>query len=152
MAGQSIYTDKGHWIGIRTGIVPNTNVIRGIGLIGYEYRMTRFASIPFDLTAFPHRNDFATILGVALRIRFPFRGYTARNIYCQVGAGSGSMYPVYHLAAGFEYGFIEKMSLYFQFRHYSSNLDAIGPRYQMYSIGVNIDITPVEMRQSFLVE
>lgn len=145
---QSAYTDKGHWLGGRVVYVPSPEHFGALFM--YEYRFDKYWSAPFDLTGLQLSHGFSVLLAGAMRLRLPLPNAN-KNIYAEFGLGSGSMYPVLHYAVGFEYGITEKVAVFAQYRKFSPNFDHLQPHYSTYSIGVNFDVTPSILRQSYLL-
>ena len=145
--GQATYTDKGHWLGGRAGYVPSRENLAAI--LMYEYRFDRYWSAAFDLTGLGLAKGFALIIAANLKLRIPILKYN-KNLYGQFGFGSGSVYPILQGALGFEYALTEKVSLFVQYRKYA-NFDDLHPERSIYSVGVNIDVTPASVRQSYLL-
>lgn len=145
---QSSYTDRGHWIGLRGGYVPSGETLALSGM--YEWRFDRYWSTAVDLTGLNMSGGYTFLIAAGLRMRIPLFKYN-KNIYGQFGIGSGSMFPVLFAALGFEYGFTETLSVFAQYRRYTANFDNLRPFYTIYSIGVNLDITPSELRQSYIL-
>jgi hypothetical protein len=147
--GQTVYTDKGHWVGLTAGYVPSRDNFAFTGM--YEYRFERYWSVMVDLTNFNLTNNSALVVGTSLRMRIPIARYN-KNIFGQFGLGSGSIYPVLFYALGFEYGIVEKISVFTQFKRYTSNFDKLLSPYTVYSVGLNIDLTPASVRESYLLD
>ena len=148
MHSQQSYTDKGHWIGFRGGYFPSPDHI-GVQAI-YEYRFDKYWSAPFDITSVQLSDGLGTFIAGGFRLRIPFAQYS-RNIYGQVGIGSGSLYPVAYYAFGIEYALLERLSIMAQYRRYSPNFDSLHPHNNVYALGLNFDITPGNLRQSYLL-
>ena len=136
-------------MGLRGGYIPSRDNIAISGM--YEFRFDRYWSAMVDLTNFKLTNNSALVVAASLRMRFPIAKYN-KNIYGQFGFGSGSMYPVLFYALGFEYGIVEKVSLFAQYRQYTANFDELRSPCTVYSIGLNIDITPASTRESYLLD
>jgi hypothetical protein len=136
---------------MRVGYVP-TGLSAGLAGVGvYEYRIDRTLSAQFDITGVQFPSGLSFILGAGVRLRFPFARYN-KNIYGMVGFGSGSRYPVLYAATGIEFGITERTAVFFQYRTYTPNFDYLKPNYGIYSLGLNIDITPTSLRESYLME
>jgi len=145
---QSSYTDQGYWVGLRGGWVPSGKTLALSGM--YEWRYARSWSATVDLTGLNMSGGYTFLVAAGLRLRIPILKYN-RNIYGQLGIGSGSMYPVLNGALGFEYGFTERLSIFGQYRRYTGNFDNLHPFYAIYSMGINLDITPAEVRQEYIL-
>jgi hypothetical protein len=148
-SAQQLYTDKGHWIGFDIGYVPSGDNIAY--LAKYEYRFARNWSIPLELADMRFSRGYSLILSGGLRLRIPMFKFN-KNIYGQFGFSAGSMYPVLYGSLGAEYGITEDVSVNLQYRKYTSNFDYLKPNYSVYLLGINIDITPKILRQSYLLK
>jgi hypothetical protein len=62
------------------------------------------------------------------------------------------MYGVLSYALGFEYGIVERISILVQYRKYTANFDELQSPYAVFSIGINIDLTPASLRESYLLD
>ena len=144
---QASYTDKGYWIGLRPGYVPSGKTLALSGM--YEWRFSNYWSTAVDLTGLNMSGGYTFLVAAQLRLRIPVLKYN-KNIYGQIGFGSGSQFPVLMGSVGLECGFSEMLSIFVQYRRYTANFDNLRPFYAVYSIGINVDITPSEVRQSYL--
>lgn len=143
--------DMGSWIGIRGGVQTNGGNIseRWTWSVAYEYRYSKFFSIPIELQFFNDRTiwwngieyikyfETCPAMSVALKMRVPI---SKMNLFIQGGfqyiAGSGFYMRMPYYGAGFEIFFFERVSLY---ANIQKNLI---PDYRHFLlIGVNVQIT-----------
>ncbi|MEK9138689.1 MAG: hypothetical protein AAB393_16320, partial [Bacteroidota bacterium] len=118
-----LYTDKGHWVGLRGGLIGGEENLadRWTFTAIYEWRFDKFWSLPFEASAFKRvsvtsdgiqhsrRVENILALSVALKLRFGL-GPPNTDVFAQAGIGSGSIYPVVHYTGGIEYGVTERVA------------------------------------------
>jgi hypothetical protein len=154
------YTDEGHWVGLRGGLIGGDARLADRWLLDamYDWRFDKYWSLPLELSVFKRvsfRSDGTqtfrhaeTILALsaALKLRF-LLGRPATNFFAQAGVGSASMYPVIHVAAGIEYAMTERLAFRAQVRRYTRNIDI---DQNFYSIGFSLDVTTDDARAGHL--
>ena len=81
----------------------------------------------------------------ALRLRFPLPRQST-NVYVQGGMGAYIVGPIYHYAAGVEYGLLDRLSLSRQVKRFASTSE-IGEGFV--TLGVNINATTQGPREAY---
>ncbi len=93
----------------------------------YDWRFDKYWSLPLELSVFKRvslrpdgtqtlrHGETIVALSAALKLRF-LLDRRCRNFFAQADVGSGSMYPVLHVAAGIECGMNERLALHAQVR------------------------------------